>query len=87
MPATLAELTPKYVSAIPNDVFTGKPLTYKMKSDSHYILYSVGEDGVDNNGSAALLGGSWLIWQGETKGDLVWNSEAIDPPPPKKRRK
>ena len=87
LPDALDQLVPKYIAAVPNDVFTGKPLRYKIKSDSHYILYSIGEDGVDDGGSAAMIFGSWVIWQSETKGDWVWNSEAVDPPTPKKRRK
>jgi hypothetical protein len=85
LPKTLQELTPKYISAIPHDVFTGKPLAYKMSSDSHYILYSIGVDGVDDNGRPAQIHGSWTIWQGEPTGDWVWNSQATDAPPPKLR--
>ena len=28
----------------------GKPLKYKLKSDGTFILYSVGEDGLDDGG-------------------------------------
>ena len=48
-PAKLDELTPKYLSAIPADVFSGKPLIYRP-SEKGYLLYSVGVNGKDENG-------------------------------------
>lgn len=56
VPATLQELVPDYLPAIPIDPCTGKPLIYKRvpktRDDySGYILYSTGTDQVDNNGN------------------------------------
>jgi hypothetical protein len=48
-PATLAELAPKYIPAVPDDLFTGKPMVYR-KNDDGYLLYSVGPNGVDEEG-------------------------------------
>lgn len=48
-PATLAELSPKYLSEVPDDVFAGKPLAYKPAGDG-YLLYSVGPNGKDDAG-------------------------------------
>ena len=48
-PAKLADLVPKYVAAIPADVFSGGALHYKPQADG-YLLYSVGPNGKDDGG-------------------------------------
>ena len=48
-PAKLADLVPKYVAAIPQDVFSGGALHYKPQADG-YLLYSVGPNGKDDGG-------------------------------------
>jgi hypothetical protein len=48
-PAKLDGLAPKYLAAVPLDVFTGKPLTYHPK-DNGYLFYSFGENGKDDDG-------------------------------------
>jgi hypothetical protein len=48
-PAKLADLTPKYLPVVPDDLFSGKPLIYKP-TDSGYLLYSVGANGKDDGG-------------------------------------
>jgi hypothetical protein len=48
-PPKLADLAPKYLPAIPDDLFSGKPLVYKP-SDHGYLLYSVGPNGKDDGG-------------------------------------
>ena len=48
-PAELDELSPVYLKAIPNDLFTGKALIYKPRS-SGYLLYSVGCNMKDDGG-------------------------------------
>jgi hypothetical protein len=40
-PASLAELVPKYLGAVPIDPFNGEPLKYRLDGDS-YTVYSVG---------------------------------------------
>jgi hypothetical protein len=47
-PESLAELSPKYLPALPPDPITGKPLHYKIEGDRP-IVYSVGVD-VDDDG-------------------------------------
>ncbi|MDR1924548.1 MAG: hypothetical protein LBQ66_09240 [Planctomycetaceae bacterium] len=49
-PDKLEAIAPKYISVIPNDIFTSKELTYK-KNDDGYILYSFGQNGIDDNGT------------------------------------
>jgi hypothetical protein len=48
-PAKLDALAPAYLKAVPNDLFSGKPLVYKP-SDKGYLLYSVGPNGKDDGG-------------------------------------
>jgi hypothetical protein len=48
-PAKLAELAPKYVVNIPNDLFSDKPLIYRPEGKG-YLLYSVGPNGTDEEG-------------------------------------
>jgi hypothetical protein len=51
-PARLADLAPKYLPGVPDDLFNGKPLIYKP-SEQGYLFYSVGANGKDD-------GGRWL---------------------------
>jgi hypothetical protein len=48
-PAKLNELAPKYIAAIPNDIFSGKPLIYRQ-AENGYLLYSVGPNCRDDDG-------------------------------------
>jgi hypothetical protein len=48
-PATLAELAPAYIDAIPKDPFTDGDLQYRPDGEG-YLLYSVGPNGKDEGG-------------------------------------
>ncbi len=48
-PAKLNDLVPKYLPAVPGDIFSGKPLIYKP-SEKGYLFYSVGQNGKDDGG-------------------------------------
>jgi hypothetical protein len=48
-PAKLDDLAPKYLATVPDDIFTGKPLTYKP-TEKGYLFYSVGQNGKDEGG-------------------------------------
>jgi hypothetical protein len=48
-PAKLDELTPKYLAAIPDDLFSGKAMIYRPSEDG-YLLYSIGVNGKDDGG-------------------------------------
>jgi hypothetical protein len=50
-PAVLADLAPKYLESIPDDLVAGKPLAYRPGGDG-YLLYSVGPDGKDDGGQS-----------------------------------
>ena len=48
-PAKLGALAPKYLRAVPGDLFASGPLTYLPTKDG-YLLYSVGLNGKDDGG-------------------------------------
>jgi hypothetical protein len=48
-PTSLADLAPKYLAKVPNDIFSGGPLNYKP-SNNGYLFYSVGVNGIDEDG-------------------------------------
>lgn len=52
-PKTLDELVPNYLPAVPKDPFAAgdKPLDYSVTDATAPLVYSVGEDGVDDGGS------------------------------------
>jgi hypothetical protein len=50
-PTKLDELAPKYLAAVPLDVFGGKPLVYKLDGKG-YLLYSVGQNEKDEGGQS-----------------------------------
>lgn len=47
-PAKLADLAPKYLPVVPDDLFTGKPLVYQLEGKG-YLFYSVGAHGKDGD--------------------------------------
>ena len=60
-PAKLSDLMPKYVNALPKDIFTGSDLHYRREGNG-YLLYSVGVNGKDDGGKGeedAKNGESW----------------------------
>jgi hypothetical protein len=48
-PKQLADLTPKYLKEVPEDLFSGKGLIYRPFKEGH-LLYSVGVNGKDDAG-------------------------------------
>jgi hypothetical protein len=49
-PTTLNELVPGILPALPRDFMDGEPLRYHLNPDGTFVLYSVGEDGIDDGG-------------------------------------
>lgn len=49
LPASLDQLVPAYLPAVPTDPFSGQPLRCR-RLDHGYVVYSVGPDGVDDDG-------------------------------------
>jgi hypothetical protein len=80
-PPDLNSLAPEFLAAVPLDPVDGKPLRYKLKSDGTFLLYSVGENGVDDGGNPALEKGatsSSFNWQNLHALDWVWPQPASD---------
>ena len=50
-PETLDALAPKYISVLPHDIITGKPLRYRRTADSRFLAYSVGMNAKDDGGT------------------------------------
>ena len=65
LPQNLSELSPQYLKQIPNDIVCGLPLKYRPDADQKsYVLYSMGFDFLDNNGTAK----NWAQGYGEDWG-------------------
>jgi hypothetical protein len=71
LPPELATLVPKFLPAVPVDPMDGRPLRYRLLPEGGFLLYSVGEDGVDNGGDPRPPEGqsSTSTFRGR---DLVW---------------
>ncbi|MBN2579275.1 MAG: hypothetical protein JXB10_09815 [Pirellulales bacterium] len=63
LPATLDDLVPEFLPAVPQDPFTGKPLVYR-RTPKGYKLYSLGPDGKDDGGQVGTAETGW-------EGDLL----------------
>jgi len=66
LPDDLGQTVPDYLDAVPEDPYSGKPLIYRADGES-YLLYSVGENGIDDGGSAQAADGDDL-WLEDTAG-------------------
>ncbi|MCX6911634.1 MAG: hypothetical protein NT167_00995 [Verrucomicrobia bacterium] len=51
LPDSLAQLVPKYLPAVPDDPYDGKPLRYKKLSPKGYVIYSIGRNRQDDGGT------------------------------------
>jgi hypothetical protein len=72
-PENLAKLVPEFLPEVPIDWMDGQPLRYRLREDGTFVLYSVGEDGIDQGGepdrSSEAIG-----WQRDQ--DFVWPQPA-----------
>jgi hypothetical protein len=66
-PARLEELVPKYLSKVPQDPFSDKPMIYRPQGGGSWLVYSVGPDGLDDGGKPASKGR-------QVKGDILVDS-------------
>ena len=79
LPDNLTELTPDILPAVLLDPIDGIPLRYRKNNDGTYLLYSIGQDGVDNGGDASIdVTGkpSNFYWQNAHSRDWVWPQPA-----------
>ena len=68
-PTALEQLVPKYLQRAPSDPFSGHPLVYRPQG-ANWLLYSVGEDGVDDGGQSVSRSVSGTV----TRGDIFYDS-------------
>jgi hypothetical protein len=78
-PAKLADVTRKYLPAVPLDPFDGKPLRFLRTRDG-VVVYSVGKDGKDDGGLIRPAGGTGLA---PDQGYQLWDKDKRRQPPPK----
>lgn len=69
IPAGLEQLVPKYLQHVPSDPFSGKPMIYRPQG-TNWLLYSIGEDGVDDGGKPVGRSGPRSV----TRGDIFYDS-------------
>lgn len=83
-PKSVNDLAPEFIKRPPVDFMDGKPLRYRLTDDGHFVLYSIGLDGVDDGGKMPSsdqrrmpggFGGRIGITQAA---DLVWPRPASD---------
>ena len=68
-PTSLEQLVPRYLQRVPSDPFCGRPMLYRPQG-TNWLLYSVGEDGVDAGGQRAGRPVSGTA----ARGDLFYDS-------------
>jgi len=73
----LAALVPEFLPAVPRDPIDGKPLRYQLVG-STYLLYSIGEDGVDNGGDPVPASSSANVSNWMQGRDTVWPLPATE---------
>ena len=69
VPARLEQLVPQYLQRVPSDPFSGRLMIYRPQG-TNWLVYSVGEDGVDDGGKRMVRSVSGTV----TKGDLFYDS-------------
>jgi len=68
-PARLDDLLTNYLSRVPQDPFSGRPMIYRPQG-TNWLLYSVGPDGVDDGGRPAGRTVSGTV----PSGDVLYDS-------------
>jgi hypothetical protein len=72
-PEKLDELIPDYLVAIPLDVFSNRPMSYRRDAADRYTLWSVGANQKDDGGTMDPKKAE------KEQADLVWSSSAAEP--------
>ena len=76
LPEKLSELTPKFLESVPLDAVDGQPLRYRRNTDGTFLLYSVGENGVDDGGDPSGATSLYTYWSNPKARDWVWPQPA-----------
>ena len=69
VPTTLSQLVPKNLRLVPIDPFSEKPMIYRPLG-TNWVLYSIGEDGLDNGGKPVARSSIGTV----AKGDIFYDS-------------
>jgi hypothetical protein len=80
-PNDLNSLVPGFVAKVPLDPVDGRPLRYRRNADGTFLLYSVGENGLDDGGNPAFpkyFQSSNYYWQNPEALDWVWPQPATE---------
>lgn len=77
MAPDLSVLVPDFFKEIPIDPMSGKPFVYRSTTLENFLLYSLGDNGIDDEGSAVpTFTISFGFWEGL---DAVWPTAAPAP--------
>lgn len=78
-PNDISQVVPDYLASIPRDSFNGfRPLSY-ARTGKRFLVYSLGPDGKDDHGSAALDGEAYMNDPVRNAGDIVFADELLAP--------
>jgi hypothetical protein len=77
-PEKLADLSPEFLPSVPLDPVDGKPLRYRRNDDGTFLLYSIGENGVDEGGDTTPMRAVYSPagWYWLRASDWVWPQPA-----------
>lgn len=78
-PAKLDSLVPEFLAKTPPDPVDGQPLRYRLQPDGNYLLYSIGENGIDDGGNPAIKEEghfSGFFWESPQALDWIWPQPA-----------
>ncbi|MBN1443872.1 MAG: hypothetical protein JXA90_14270 [Planctomycetes bacterium] len=81
LPEKLEDLVPAFLDAVPADPYDGQPLRYSRQKR---LVYSVGEDLVDDGGSSAEEDDDYTVWSRSRPGLMLrpWDSVRAPRAPP-----
>ncbi len=79
-PSTLQELVPEFIASTPLDQIAQQPLKYIKTEEGRYKLWSIGFDGVDNNGKVNPVSNENFtnITNFNYKGDWTWKYSPLE---------
>jgi hypothetical protein len=79
-PKKLVQLVPDFLEMIPTDVYSGKPLSYRVV-DRGVVVYSIGQDRKDNGGKLRQDDQSRSLEDGTDIGVRLWDPAHRRQPP------
>ena len=85
-PKELSDLAPEFLASPPPDPIDAQPLRYRLRPEGGFLLYSIGDNGVDDGGDASptnkvstfsiIKGRDWVWPQPATSEDLrAWEEK------------